>query len=187
MVRKRARTTDRAKWDKESMDAAIKDVTLNGKKLRESARAYGVPVSTLKDRIRSGNPEKLCLGRKPTFTSAQDVCTLSVVEQRQLQISSMVRKRARTTDRAKWDKESMDAAIKDVTLNGKKLRESARAYGVPVSTLKDRIRSGNPEKLCLGRKPTFTSAQDVCTLSVVEQRQLQISSVIFVTTKSNNL
>lgn len=72
MVRNRARTTNRASWNEESLQAAIKDVTINGRKLRESARAYGVPVSTLRDRIKSGNTKTPKLGRNPTFSEAHE-------------------------------------------------------------------------------------------------------------------
>ena len=73
MVRKRIRTTDRGKgWTEHEMNCALQDVIENGKPQREAARRYGIPFSTLRDRLKSGDCSKVSLGRKPTFSKEQE-------------------------------------------------------------------------------------------------------------------
>lgn len=72
MPRKRARTTEIAKWDEGTIKLAVNDVLNATKKLREAARSYGIPVSTLRDRIKNGNVAGPRLGRKSTFSAQQE-------------------------------------------------------------------------------------------------------------------
>lgn len=44
MVRNRPRLTNRASWTPKAMEEAIKAVKEEGKKLRETARFYDIPV-----------------------------------------------------------------------------------------------------------------------------------------------
>ncbi|KAG8300576.1 hypothetical protein J6590_073093 [Homalodisca vitripennis] len=72
MVRNRPRLTQKASWTNEMMKAAIKAVKEDGKKLRETARFYNIPVMTLRDRIPTNDSSEAQLGRKPTFTKEQE-------------------------------------------------------------------------------------------------------------------
>ncbi|XP_063217110.1 uncharacterized protein LOC134527951 [Bacillus rossius redtenbacheri] len=71
MARKRVRTTNRAKWTAESMKEALNAMAM-GRGLREVARSFGIPVSTLKDRCKSGRSHEASLGRNSVFSAAQE-------------------------------------------------------------------------------------------------------------------
>ena len=71
MVRNRKRETEIGKWSQETMEAALKAVN-DGRKQREVARTFEIPLSTLRDRLKSGKSDIPQLGRKPTFTKEQE-------------------------------------------------------------------------------------------------------------------
>ncbi|KAJ8897685.1 hypothetical protein PR048_003035 [Dryococelus australis] len=70
MTRKRTRTTNRAKWTAESMKEALSAMT-SGRRIRDVARSFGIPVSTLKDQYKSGQSHEASLGRNSTFSIDQ--------------------------------------------------------------------------------------------------------------------
>ena len=53
-------------WDAESLQSALKAIQ-NGSGQREAARTFGIPESTLRDRIKTGNLENPSSGCKPVL------------------------------------------------------------------------------------------------------------------------
>lgn len=71
MVRSRKRTTEKAAWTEEKLAEAISAVK-EGRKLREVSRSYKIPLTTLHDRIKSGDVKPPQMGRKSVFTPIQE-------------------------------------------------------------------------------------------------------------------
>jgi hypothetical protein len=44
----------------------------SGRRIREVGRAFNIPESTLRDKMKSGFPSATRLGRKPVFTAEQE-------------------------------------------------------------------------------------------------------------------
>lgn len=70
-MRNRKRNTDRAKWTENDLQNAI-EANVEGKSLREAARLFNIPVTTLHDRIKTGNSNSPSLGRNPVFSKHQE-------------------------------------------------------------------------------------------------------------------
>ncbi|XP_047002592.1 MFS-type transporter clz9-like [Schistocerca americana] len=54
------------------MNCALHYVIENAKPQRVAARMYGIPLSTLRDRLKTGDCSKVNLGRKPIFSKEQE-------------------------------------------------------------------------------------------------------------------
>lgn len=71
MPRQRKRTTKIASWSVEVMDAALGAIR-NGTSIRSASKQYGVPYSSIRDRLRTGICTAPKLGRSATFTPEQE-------------------------------------------------------------------------------------------------------------------
>lgn len=70
-MRNPIRKTTKAKWTEEDLQKA-KDARASGRSIREVAREFNIPVTTLYDRLKSGNAEGPKMGRKPVFSKEQE-------------------------------------------------------------------------------------------------------------------
>lgn len=70
------RATAKGKWSSEQLNAAVRAVK-NGRKIREVSRAFGIPESSLRTRMKKGQFDGARLGRKPVFTHEQEVALVS--------------------------------------------------------------------------------------------------------------
>ena len=105
----------------------------------------------------------------------------------------MVRNRKRTTTKAQWSPEAMMAAIEAVK-SGRKIREVTRAFKVPYSSLRDRLKEKyyNPR---LGRKSTFSLEEERLIQSHVLKLSnqfygltaLELRRIAFQFAKANNI
>jgi len=64
MSRKYVRVTNRGDWSHENLLNAISNKEMS---IRKASKAYGIPFSTLQERIKKGKTQILNLGRKPVF------------------------------------------------------------------------------------------------------------------------
>lgn len=71
MVRSRERTSQKAKWSEENLKRAIEAIQ-NGVSKKRAASLFGIPRSTLRDRLKSESMAKPSLGRKPIFSAEQE-------------------------------------------------------------------------------------------------------------------
>jgi len=71
MTRKYIRKSQKCNWTSEQLQAAINAVR-TGRAIREVGRAFGIPESTLRDRLKSNNSDTAKLGRNPVFNKAQE-------------------------------------------------------------------------------------------------------------------
>ncbi|KAB0802365.1 hypothetical protein PPYR_04551 [Photinus pyralis] len=71
MTRKYKRKSQKCNWSPEQLRAAI-DAIRDGRAIREVGRAFGIPESTLRDRLKSNNSDAAKLGRNPVFNKAQE-------------------------------------------------------------------------------------------------------------------
>lgn len=71
MVRSRERKTHKANWTEENLKRAIEAVQ-NGVSKKKASKDFGIPRSTLRDRLKSNEISKPTLGRKPVFSSDQE-------------------------------------------------------------------------------------------------------------------
>ena len=97
-------------------------------------------------------------------------------------IDSMGRNHQCKTEKARWSSEDLETALEAVR-NGKSLREESRTSCIPLTTLPDRIKSGNVARLKWELKKKITQLQEkdtakYCILSnlfygliPIEQRQ----------------
>jgi transposase-like protein len=69
MVRSRKRTTEKAKWTEQELEAAIRAVR-EGRSVKSVARQFNIARTTLRDRLKSGNMSKARLCRKQLLTAA---------------------------------------------------------------------------------------------------------------------
>ena len=69
MVRSRERTTQKAKWSEEDLKKAIEAVR-SGISKKKAAGNFGIPRSTLRDRLKA--EDNTSLGRKPVFSAEQE-------------------------------------------------------------------------------------------------------------------
>ena len=73
MPRRYTRKSDRASWTAEAMKRALKAVKEKTHSVRQAAKVFNVPYTTLADRLRNKYPdEKVKLGRKTVFTEEQE-------------------------------------------------------------------------------------------------------------------
>lgn len=72
MARSRKRTSDKAKWTKQQLEAAISAVR-DGRSVKSVSSEFSIPRTTLRDRLSSSNLSEARLGRKPLFTKAQEM------------------------------------------------------------------------------------------------------------------
>ncbi|KAF2890209.1 hypothetical protein ILUMI_15964, partial [Ignelater luminosus] len=77
--------------------------------------------------------------------------------------TEMPKKNERSTNKASWSIETMEAGLKAVTL-GKSIRRSAARFDIPFSTLEDRVKAGK----CYG-----PSLERKCVFSEDEKRKLK--------------
>ena len=70
-MRNPKRNTAKASWTEEDLKRA-KKARAEGKPIREVARLYNIPVTTLYDRLKSGSTDTPNLGRKPVFSKHQE-------------------------------------------------------------------------------------------------------------------
>lgn len=68
---KYSRTTEKAKWNSEQLESAMNAIE-NGRKVREVARSFGIPRSTLRKRRSTGDFSNPSLGRKPLVSKNQE-------------------------------------------------------------------------------------------------------------------
>lgn len=71
MPRERKRTTQIASWSVEVMESALQSIQ-NGTSIRSASKRYGVPYSSIRDRIRTGVCTPARLGRSATFTKHEE-------------------------------------------------------------------------------------------------------------------
>lgn len=67
MPRKYARKSNRNGWDEERLAIAVQKVKEDGMAVRAAGRKYGIPESTVRKALKSGNTVRGALGRRPTF------------------------------------------------------------------------------------------------------------------------
>jgi hypothetical protein len=72
MPRSRPRTTHKGGWHATSLVAALEAVKNGNITIRQAAKEYGVPHTTLHDRSKSGKISKISFGRPPIFTAPQE-------------------------------------------------------------------------------------------------------------------
>jgi hypothetical protein len=72
MPESRPRTTQKGGWHATSLVAAIEAVKNGNTTIRQAAKQYGIPYTTLHDRLKSGNISKISFGRPPIFTAPQE-------------------------------------------------------------------------------------------------------------------
>lgn len=71
MVRHRKRTTEKAGWTAEAMEAAFAAVN-SGSSIRAAGRMFNIPERTLRDRLKSGSTAAANMGKKPLFSHEQE-------------------------------------------------------------------------------------------------------------------
>ncbi|XP_031335324.1 tigger transposable element-derived protein 6-like [Photinus pyralis] len=71
MPRTYKRKTEKSSWSADDLQSALTELK-NGSPLREVARRFGIPRSTLQDQRKRGNTSKLQLGRCPVFSEEQE-------------------------------------------------------------------------------------------------------------------
>jgi transposase len=71
MPKKRERTTTKASWRTEKMQAALNAVAF-GESMRKAAIKFNVPFSTIKDRVKAGKFYGPSLGKKCIFNEEQE-------------------------------------------------------------------------------------------------------------------
>ncbi|KAB0803072.1 hypothetical protein PPYR_02666 [Photinus pyralis] len=67
MPRKYLRTSTKASWSSENMNAALKAIS-DGASVRQVSIRFGIPRSTLQDRMKKGDNSRAVLGRKSVFS-----------------------------------------------------------------------------------------------------------------------
>lgn len=67
MPRKYVRVTNRGDWSHENLLNAMSAISNKEMSIRKASKAYGIPFSTLQERIKKGKTQILNLGRKPVF------------------------------------------------------------------------------------------------------------------------
>jgi hypothetical protein len=71
MPRTYKRISNKASWSAEPLKAAMRAI-LSGRRIGEVGRAFNIPESTLRDKMKNGFPSATQLGRKPVFTAEQE-------------------------------------------------------------------------------------------------------------------
>ncbi|KAF2901481.1 hypothetical protein ILUMI_04706 [Ignelater luminosus] len=71
MPKKRERSTNKALWSTETMEAALKEVT-SGESIRKSAARFDIPFTTLKDRVKADKCYGPSLCRKCVFNKDKE-------------------------------------------------------------------------------------------------------------------
>lgn len=71
MVRRHVRTTEKAKWTSEQLKAAITAIQ-NGRAIREVAKSFGIPRSTIQKRMKTNNTGAPSMGRHSVFDGEQE-------------------------------------------------------------------------------------------------------------------
>lgn len=84
----------------------------------------------------------------------------------------MVRNKPRRTKKAGWSEEYLKQAIQLVN-EGQSKKSVGRQFGIPRSTLRDRLKSGKTEKPKMGRKPVFIEEQE----KILESHVLEFSKI----------
>lgn len=98
-----------------------------------------------------GNSGHLTRGNGSQFLSLP---ALPQLDRSLLSLFQMPRNRIRTTDKAKWTSEQIQQAMKAVN-EGTSIRKASKQYGIPFSTLQERLKSGIVDAPTLGRKCDF--------------------------------
>lgn len=85
------------------------------------------------------------------------------------QISTMPRFYIRKNVRAQWSEEDLQNAVSDIHGGKGSVREISRTYNVPVRTLMRRMRSGNLNKVALGRKGSLSIEQETSLVQYIQK------------------
>lgn len=72
MPRRYTRFTNKATWDVESLNAAVSAVVNKGKSVNFASKHFGIPRTTLRDRLKTGNTVRSQMGRKTIFSQEQE-------------------------------------------------------------------------------------------------------------------
>lgn len=67
MPRKYVRITNRGDWSHENLLKAMSAISNKEMSIKKASKAYGIPFSTLQERIKKGKTQILNLGCKPVF------------------------------------------------------------------------------------------------------------------------
>jgi len=71
MPRKREKTTNKGKWNKETLHSAVKTVTEETMSIRQ-VKSYNIPFKTLRERVQTRVITDPKVGGKTVFTPAQE-------------------------------------------------------------------------------------------------------------------
>lgn len=93
-----------------------------------------------------------------------------------LNVFQMVRSRKRTTERSKWDEETLKRAF-ELVASGRSVKSVAAETGIPRITLHDRLKSKCTAKPALGRKSYFTPEQESILADHIKQLSNQFYGI----------
>jgi hypothetical protein len=88
----------------------------------------------------------------------------------------MVRSRKRTTERGKWDEQTLKRAF-ELVENGRSVKSVAAELGIPRITLHDRLKAKSAAKPALGRKAYFTPEQEAILADHIKQLSNQFYGI----------
>ncbi|XP_050293801.1 tigger transposable element-derived protein 2-like [Anthonomus grandis grandis] len=80
MPRSYIRKNRRVQWSEVDLRNAVNDIRAGKGSVREISRTYNVPVRTLMRRMRSGNLDKMALGRKGSLTMEQEASLAKYIQ-----------------------------------------------------------------------------------------------------------
>lgn len=72
MSRNRKRLTTKAKWTEGNLEQAMEAVK-NGASIRQASKKFAIPFSTLQERIKNKKVTTPTMGRKPVFSTEQEL------------------------------------------------------------------------------------------------------------------
>jgi hypothetical protein len=72
MPRHRERTTQKASWGADSLAKAIKSIKEGAKSIRQAAKCFGIPYTTLNERLKLDDQKKPAFGRPPVMNRTQE-------------------------------------------------------------------------------------------------------------------
>jgi len=88
----------------------------------------------------------------------------------------MVRSRKRTTERGKWNEETLKKAF-ELVRSGRSVKSVAAELDIPRITFHDRLRSNSTAKPALGRKSNFTPDQEAILANHIKQLSNQFYGI----------